>query len=424
MTCAECHSTGDKLVTCTTCTRKICFACRVPNERRCRFCDRQGKAELQKKVVEAQKDFDDQTYKRAYLARQASIQAQEDHNRKKLEGNLDVLSVDQILGEPPPIPVVEGFIDEGQVGILSGESGEGKTFVGLSIAQAVASGARWGQCATRRGAVIYCSWEGDSFNLRLKALEVNKTPMRADFFHLVRGDASLNAMELRFTKLFGDFQSACELAGTRVSLVVLDTLRMALGGSEDSSADVSEFLSCARRMSKTVAPAAVLILHHLGWQDSDAPKKRERGSSALRGNVDRTWLLAGGVLRELKARDGQKGRFRVRLKTVSWDVEGTDPLGSYRTSCVIEHDDRDAEIVALDDRAAAAVLEAEEDLRLLKLIHEHRITNVHVLRELAGKRQTLVTLGLSRLLQQGLIERFKKTEPYVLTPAGLKVMAS
>ena len=64
-----------------------------------------------------------------------------------------------------------------------------------------------------------------------------------------------------------------------------------------------------------VPGAAALLVHHAGWQDGDTPRKRERGSSTWRGNVDASLYLEAGTynretgtcpltLKWLKVRDG------------------------------------------------------------------------------------------------------------------------
>ena len=85
-------------------------------------------------------------------------------------------------------------------------------------------------------------------------------------------------------------------------------------GSEDSSEHVSAFLRAGRRLMARTPGAAWCLVHHAGWQDGDSARKRERGSSAWRGNCDATLYLEAGeydtergeallTLRVLKVRD-------------------------------------------------------------------------------------------------------------------------
>ncbi len=88
-----------------------------------------------------------------------------------------------------------------------------------------------------------------------------------------------------------------ELATTArppIVLVIIDTVRASLAGNEDSSEHVAAYLRAVRRLLLCVPGAAALLTHHAGWQDGDTPRKRERGSSAWRGNVDITLYLEAG----------------------------------------------------------------------------------------------------------------------------------
>jgi len=76
-----------------------------------------------------------------------------------------------------------------------------------------------------------------------------------------------------------------------IGLVIIDTVRASMLGSEDSSEQVSAYLRVIRRILSHVPEAAAILAHHAGWQDGQASRKRERGSSALRGTVTQrsTW---------------------------------------------------------------------------------------------------------------------------------------
>ena len=87
-----------------------------------------------------------------------------------------------------------------------------------------------------------------------------------------------------------------------------------MSGNEDASDNVASYLRAIRRIISPVSDAAAIVSLHTGWQDGDSPRKRERGSSAWRGNSDGTVYLEGGeanrdvgtralILRSLKARD-------------------------------------------------------------------------------------------------------------------------
>ncbi len=98
----------------------------------------------------------------------------------------------------------------------------------------------------------------------------------------------------------------------------MDTVRASLSGSEDSSETVSAYLRAIRRQLRHLPGAGAILAHHSGWQDGDQKRRRERGSSSFRGNVDGTLYLEVSdergsedvalSLRTLKRRDGERPR--------------------------------------------------------------------------------------------------------------------
>ena len=80
---------------------------------------------------------------------------------------VNALSLVQV---PPPAEVVEGVAWASRVTMMTGGSGDGKTFVCADLAAAVASKVPWHGRAVEHGSVAYCSFEGDALGLRLNAL--------------------------------------------------------------------------------------------------------------------------------------------------------------------------------------------------------------------------------------------------------------
>jgi hypothetical protein len=171
--------------------------------------------------------------------------------------------------------------------------------------------------------------------------------------------------------------------------------------------------------------------HHAGWQDGETQRKRERGSSAWRGNCDATFYLEAGeydkdngtaelTLNALKVRDAERPAplhlIRRRVELLESDRYG-DPV----TSCVIESDRRSGE-----DQAAAAKLAVDQqelatDVETLKAIVQHpeAATSQDRLRLVLGRNRTVVGDSVSRLLAKGWIRMpDRQRQPYTVTLAG------
>jgi hypothetical protein len=172
-----------------------------------------------------------------------------------------------------------------------------------------------------------------------------------------------------------------------------------------------------------------LIVHHSGWQDGEGARKRERGSSAWRGNGDGTVYLevvAGEPpddvelsLRTIKARDaGGYGPLTLIRRTVTIPGE-FDTFGRPATSCIIVADAR----TTADRAAAAAEADAERhrpiDIKLLKTVRDHTVTSGDQLRRLSRLGSAAAKAAVDRLVDAGLLrEPSRKQQPFQLTEAG------
>jgi hypothetical protein len=264
---------------------------------------------------------------------------------------------EDVITDPPQHAIVDDLIYPGCVTVLAGASGSGKTFLALSIAAAVSQGRPWFGGSSQTGTVAYVGFEGDAIGARLLALQ--QAGQALEHLTIMRAHDPISPVidrDRQERPSPGELGVAAALDRLRaelardgrppVRLIVIDTVRASLAGSEDSSEHVSAYLRAVRRLAARVPDAGVLLVHHTGWQDGQDPKRRERGSSALRGNVDLTLLLETGepdgegtplVLRWLKVRDGARpAALALRLRPVV--------LADGRTSCVVVVDERPAEV--------------------------------------------------------------------------------
>jgi AAA domain/DnaB-like helicase N terminal domain len=345
-----------------------------------------------------------------------------------------------------PEQVVEGIAFRNSITVFAGESGAGKTFEAYTMAADIGDGVDHHGRRTIRGSVAYSSYEGDAQNLRLEAQRRRGAKLENLYFlrasdpispRIERDGTEVSSPgETFLTDRLRHLAAGLAAAGLPpIVAVIVDTVRASLSGSEDSSEAVSAYLRAVRRILAAVPGAAMILVHHAGWQDGDQKRKRERGSSAFRGNVDVTlYLEAPGepeadgsvrlVLRTLKTRDAEKPAplFLVRRKV---DVLGLDRWGDPLSSCIVERDTTTRED---REKAAAAQLEAsdlEEERELLAVIAAHpEATSVDRIRVRAcwGKPRTAEVIA--RLLRKNWLVEGRRGSPYVLTPAGQQVLGA
>jgi hypothetical protein len=346
-----------------------------------------------------------------------------------------------LIALPRPVEIVEGVASAGGLTALISESGTGKTFVMTDLSAVVSSGVTWHGRAVLQGSVAYASYEGDALGLRFRALR-DVGGHRLEHVYVLRAHDPLSPRvgrdgeersigEVHVTEAL--VHLAAQLTAAKrppIVLLCIDTVRASLAGSEDSSEDVAAYLRAVRRIMTRVPGAAALLAHHAGWQDGDQQRKRERGSSAWRGNCDTTLYLEAGTydpdrgeaqltLRTLKSRDGEKPpplpliRRRVELAEMAAD-------GGPVTSCVIDSDRRSREDREAERVAAVEATDHAVDLAVLRAMQDYpAATNITRLRPYVGQRTELVTAAVARILRAKLALDGKRGQPYTLTAAGL-----
>lgn len=360
---------------------------------------------------------------------------------------LRAISAIDAMAEPAPLEIVEGIAWSGCITVLVAESSAGKTFVALDLAAAVSAGLTWHGRDVTQGTAVHIGYEGDAIGLRLRALREHRHA-RLEHVHHLRAFEPLSPIVSRDGEQRSagerDVVQALHILRDELSadehppivLVIVDTVRASLHGSEDSSESVSAYLRATRRILDALPGAGALLVHHAGWQDGEQQKKRERGSSAFRGNVDATLYLeaatydpqtesAALTLTTHKVRDGEKpAPVHMVRQRVTFEGE-TTRHGKPLTSCVIDPDPRSAADYAVERQAKADAAAVADDLRTLRVLTDHpTITAQATLRTIAGIGKPQLDASIARLLRLGWIAPpEKQRQPYTLTPSGRQALA-
>jgi len=175
-----------------------------------------------------------------------------------------IIHASQLKNRPGTKWIIDGEIPERGVTVIYGESGAGKSFVGIDYAMRIAQ--------TRR--VCYIPTEGESgYTTRVEAwCAYHKQPYGECYF--MGGNVSLFERD--------EFEGMLlDLKNLKPELTIIDTLAMAAAGMDENSArDMSLVLKSCRRIISDVG-SAVILVHH-----TNAGGMIERGSKALRGNTD------------------------------------------------------------------------------------------------------------------------------------------
>lgn len=194
---------------------------------------------------------------------------------------IKITPLSQITMGSEPQFLVQGLIPARDITIVWGKPKSGKTFWVLDLALHVASGKDYRGRRVEAGHVVYCALEGGAaFPNRLEALRrAGTVAMEKDSFWLTTDRFTF----LRIGKTgtvggAGDLIRAIkETLPEFPKLVIIDTLNRSLHGSENTDADMSEYIGCVEDISETF-DCCTIIIHHCGVS-GDKP----RGHTSLTG---------------------------------------------------------------------------------------------------------------------------------------------
>lgn len=226
-----------------------------------------------------------------------------------------------LRNRPPKQFIIEGLLGKGDIAMLYGAPGSGKTFVVIDLIMAMVTGHAFMDRYTvpQPLNVVYATNEGlGGLNQRVTASE-NK--------HMARMDGVLDATNERLTtyedmpQLYDvngvfsmeTFTRELLATGSRVDVLVLDTLSNAiLGAEENSSNHMSQVMAGFRRACATLGCTGVLV-HHTNKGGG------YRGSSVLHGSMD----LALEVTKdEYQQRELKVFKIKDRVKASPNEGEG------------------------------------------------------------------------------------------------------
>lgn len=247
--------------------------------------------------------------------------------------------------------LIDGAIGADALVQLFGPAGMGKTFIALSIALAVAAGKPWAGRAVSQAPVVYVNGEGrQGLGRRVKAWLISNRlePASVPFFITQRSLAL--TLEEQTEALIAAVLSV------NAKLVVVDTLARNFAGDENSTADMSVFVSQMERLQRETGATAIVV-HHTGH----ATTERARGSIALHAAVD----VEFRVLRD--------GNLICLTNTKQRDIEQLDEL--FFESEVVEFSDDDGNEIsslvvnATDNKPVELELLSGGQQTVLDLIH-------------------------------------------------------
>lgn len=259
-----------------------------------------------------------------------------------------------------PTMLIDGMVPCGELGIITGDSGTGKSWLTAELGVAVAFGGNWiGQPAETTGHVRFFLPEGRaSFPRRLAGVMIRRGLLedgasRSDLSEKLSGRISLTDghASLNDPRLEEHLRADVEANGTR--LVVFDTLNRSLGAGQDEN-DANDAKAVVNMLHRLAADTGCtfLLVHH-----PPHGEKRERGSRVWRDAPDFRFLIYG------TDRDVRRGKPVTLWNVKQRNVPPADDVAYRLDERTIRYDGEELSTCSIQRAAVVTDVPLEDRIR-------------------------------------------------------------
>ena len=223
---------------------------------------------------------------------------------------------------------IKGYLESDSFNLAFGEPGCGKSFIAIDMACCIATGTPWHGHEVKQGLVIYIAGEGhNGLARRFKAWELaHGVPLAGAPLYKSHRAAQLYDMKSAL-EVAEAINAISQAEGVAPSMVVMDTVARNMGGDENSTQDMNQFIEHIDSLIRHPHKAAILLVHHSG----KASPGQARGSTALRGALDAEYQVEMDqsskmiTLTNRKMKDGEiPAEKKFSIKKVGLGVIGKD----------------------------------------------------------------------------------------------------
>lgn len=312
--------------------------------------------------------------------------------------------------------VVKGVIAKGQLVVIWGSPGSGKSFMVTDMLCHVGANQAWHGHRVQRGICIYVVAESSRVYIenRIAALRQERPDLKdADVLVVPVGLNLLDEAQGDVERVIATARQLAKDEG-EVVLIAVDTLAVTFGGGDENSAqDMGRYVNSIKRII-TETGAGVVLVHHSGKNEL------MRGSSALLGALDGELFVEGKpgdgerILKAGKLRDGTMAGstvfgFKLRRVVIGQDQDGDD-IGT----CVLETLD-ELETKALANKTKAGAL-GKNQRTALRVLQESggrmpRTNWAYVLKDREGMARNRVQEAIAALLDSGMVVADNSKDP-------------
>lgn len=203
--------------------------------------------------------------------------------KRRSDKALLVDAVDWLAASTPPVWIVEGIIQRGQLCALTAVTNHGKTAVGLLLAVCIATGRRFAGREIQQGKVlILCGENPDGFRTRLMATLI---AMKIDISE-VAGLITVLPLALRIGEYVEQIVEEGRASGGDYALVLIDTsVSYFTGDNEDDNLQARSHAWHMRALCELPGRPAVLANCH-PTKSADKDSLLPRGGGAFTNEID------------------------------------------------------------------------------------------------------------------------------------------
>lgn len=195
---------------------------------------------------------------------------------------LSIYSDVELESLPDPEWLIRDLFTADSLAVLYGNTGVGKSFVGLDMAFSIATGVGFHGHEVRQGSVAYIYAEGVSgLKHRVRAWKDARSFAAGEQCGVwfIPTAVDLVSSDLGVSELILTIQSAVPHP---IVLVVIDTLARCFGDEDENTTQAMNRFTNRCDVMRNLFGCTVLVIHHTGWENT----KRERGNKSLRNNFD------------------------------------------------------------------------------------------------------------------------------------------
>ncbi|MFN3991157.1 MAG: AAA family ATPase [Erythrobacter sp.] len=237
--------------------------------------------------------------------------------------------------------LIEGLIETETLGLVFGDPGCGKSFLGADIALSVATGAPFHGRKVKQGPVFFIAGEGHNGLARRFAAWGKARGVSIKDAPLFMSNRPAQFLDADSAKAVADAVHDLAARHGDPALIEIDTLARNFGpGDENSTSDMGQFIAAIDDLKAQFSGCAALIIHHSGHGD----KGRARGAMALKGALDCEYRVAKDgstiTLSNTKMKDAEPPR------PIAFELQGVE-LGGGASSAVLVETEAQAKVKPL-----------------------------------------------------------------------------